>query len=251
MTDESMNSMHLPRGILIDLDDTIIDDTGSMMQCWVQVCEQAAANLNGVTPDQLFEAIDTRRDWFWSDPDRHREGRLQLRETSVRIVQVALADLGLESPSLARDIGQGYRDLRDERLALFPGAIETLAALCERGVALAMLTNGAAKPQRAKIQRFDLERYFECIVVEGEFGAGKPEPRVYEHALETLGVTPEEAWCIGDNLDWDVGAPMRLGVYGIWHDPLKLGLPSGSVVKPDRIVHSLSELVANSQAFRG
>ncbi|MCH8815172.1 MAG: HAD family hydrolase [Chloroflexi bacterium] len=245
MTDKRVNSMHLPRVILIDLDDTIVDDTGSLRQCWVEVCEQAAANLNGVTPDQLFAAVDARRDWFWSDPARHREGRLQLRETTVRIVQVALADLGFESPALARDIGESYHDLRDERLALFPGAIETLAALQRQGVRLAMLTNGAAKPQRAKIQRFDIERYFDCIVVEGEFGAGKPDPRVYEYALDTLGVRPEEAWCIGDNLDWDVGAPMKLGVYGIWHDPLKTGLPADSTVKPDRIVHSLSELVAD------
>jgi putative hydrolase of the HAD superfamily len=241
---DGMKSMHLPRGILVDLDDTIIDDTGSMMQCWVEVCERAAADLNGVKPDQLFAVIDARRDWFWADPDRHREGRLQLRETTVRIVQVALTDLGFESPALASEIGEAYRDLRDERLTLFPGAVETLAALRERGVALAMLTNGAAKPQRAKIKRFDLERYFDCIVVEGEFGAGKPEPRVYEHALDSLGVTPEKAWCIGDNLEWDVGAPMALGIFGIWHDPQRSGLPADSTVQPNRIVHSLSELVA-------
>lgn len=237
--------MHLPRGILVDLDDTIIDDTGSMQQCWAEVCERAAADLHGVTPDQLFAAIDARRDWFWSDPVRHREGRLQLRETTVRVVQVALADLGFDSIALAREIGEGYRDLRDERLALFPGAVETLAALRERGVGLALLTNGAAKPQRAKIERFDLERYFDCIVVEGEFGAGKPEPRVYQHALDSLAVAPEEAWCIGDNLEWDVGAPQRLGIFSIWHDAFKAGLTADSTVKPDRIVHSLSELIAD------
>ena len=174
-----MNSIHLPLGMLVDLDDTIIDDTGSMQQCWVEVCNQAAAGLDGITGDRLFAAIDARRDWFWSDPDRHREGRLQLRETTVRIVTIALGDLGIESPDLARQIGETYRDRRDDRLSLFPGALDTLAALREAGVRLAMLTNGAATPQRAKIERFALARYFDCIIVEGEFGVGKPEARVY------------------------------------------------------------------------
>ena len=240
-----MNSTNLPLGMLIDLDDTIIDDTGSMQQCWVEVCNQAATSLDGLTGERLFAAIDARRDWFWSDPDRHRDGRLQLRETTVRIVTVALADLGIDSPGLARRIGETYRDIRDDRLALFPGALDTLAALREAGVRLAMITNGAAKPQRAKIERFELAGYFDCIIVEGEFGVGKPERRVYEHALESLGVAPDQAWCIGDNLEWDVAAPMALGVYGIWHDPQQMGLPADTPVKPDRVVHALSELVTD------
>ena len=231
--------------MLIDLDDTIIDDTGSMEQCWVEVCDRAATSLDGMTGERLFAAIDARRDWFWSDPDRHREGRLQLRETTVRIVTVGLTDLGIDSPDLAREIGETYRDVRDERLALFPGALDTLAALREAGVRLAMITNGATEPQRAKIERFELAGYFDCIIVEGEFGAGKPERRVYEHALESLGVAPDQAWCIGDNLEWDVAAPMALGVYGIWHDPQQTGLPADTPVEPDRIVHSLSELVSS------
>lgn len=41
----------------------------------------------------------------------------------------------------------------------------------------------------------------------------------------------------------DAGAPHRLGVYGIWVDHRQRGLPDGTPVRPNRIIHSLSELL--------
>ena len=52
---------------------------------------------------------------------------------------------------------------------------------------LALVTNGAAETQRAKIERFELAHRFHHIQIEGEFGQGKPELAVYRHALERLG----------------------------------------------------------------
>ena len=81
------------------------------------------------------------------------------------------------------------------------------------------------------------------MVVEGEFGVGKPDPRVYLAAMAPLGVKPGETWMIGDNLEWDVAAPQRLGIHGIWNDCHHTGLPADSLVQPDRIVRSIAELV--------
>jgi putative hydrolase of the HAD superfamily len=96
--------------------------------------------------------------------------------------------------------------------------------------------------QRDKIARFDLERLFDVIVIEGEFGVGKPDARVYRHALSALGTPPEAAWMVGDNLEWDVTAPMRLGLRAVWIDRNGDGLPPGHGVRPDRIIRSLAEL---------
>ncbi len=52
-----------------------------------------------------------------------------------------------------------------------------------------------------------------------------------------------ETWMIGDNLEWEVEAPQRLGIYAIWMDVHGEGLPAGSTVKPDRIIRSLTELL--------
>jgi putative hydrolase of the HAD superfamily len=48
---------------------------------------------------------------------------------------------------------------------------------------------------------------------------------------------------IGDNLEWEVVAPQRLGIYAIWIDVHGDGLPADSTVKPDRIIRSLTELL--------
>ena len=106
-----------------------------------------------------------------------------------------------------------------------------------------MITNGHSAGQREKIDRFDLERFFEYILVEEEFGVGKPDERVYFHTLKKLDAKPSEAWIVGDNLEWEVAAPQRLGITAIWHDPKGRGAPAGSSVRPDRIIRSLPELL--------
>ena len=235
--------MALPEAIIFDLDDTILDDSGSTEACWQDVCRQGAARLDGTDPAMLMAAIARQRNWFWGDPARHREGRMNLRAASRRIVEQALVDLGFDRPEVAREIAEGYRDLREERLCLVPEAMETLERLRTEGVRLGMITNGSAAGQRGKIERFDLTPYFESILVEGEFGLGKPHREVYEAVLGELACDGANTWSVGDNLEWDVGAPQALGVYGIWVDVAGTDLPEGSVVKPDRTVRSIRELL--------
>jgi putative hydrolase of the HAD superfamily len=108
---------------------------------------------------------------------------------------------------------------------------------------MALVTNGSAATQRAKIERFSLAPLFDHIQIEGEAGFGKPDEQAYRHALQALGVEPADAWMVGDHLEWEVAAPQRLGVYAIWHDPYGHGLPPASPVKPDRIIRRLADLL--------
>ena len=108
---------------------------------------------------------------------------------------------------------------------VFPGAHDAIDALKALGVKLALVTNGAAETQRAKVERFELTHRFDHIQIEGEHGFGKPEERAYLHAMEALGVTAPDTWMIGDNLEWEVEAPQRLGIYAIWIDVHGDGLP--------------------------
>ena len=81
-----------------------------------------------------------------------------------------------------------------------------------------MVTNGDARLQRDKIACHDLQRFFGVVVIEGEFGCGKPDQRVFRHALEALGVPARGAWMVGDRLDWDVEGAQKVGLGGIWID---------------------------------
>ncbi len=231
-----------PQAMLLDLDDTIINYGGGAETAWRDVCAVAAQQVPRLDATALFAEIDRVRRWYWSDAERHREGRADLRAASARIAEQALMQLGCARPDLARHLAERYRDLRDAALEIFPGAVDTLARLHAQGIRLGLLTNGTGPDQRRKIERFDLARHFDCIQIEGEFGCGKPDPRVYIAALATLGARPESSCMVGDNLEWDVAAPQRLGLGGIWLDGARAGLPPGTCVQPQRIIHALSEL---------
>jgi putative hydrolase of the HAD superfamily len=239
----------LPRAILLDLDDTILADTVNAPHCWRVVCDRFAAEVSGLTPDRLLAEIERVRDWYWSDPERHRRGRLDLERSRQEVVALALQALGAEVPDLARRIVRDFSALRDETLRPFPGALETLRRLRRLGVRVALVSNGSSAAQRSKIDRFGLAPLFDAIVIEGELGAGKPDEQVYLYACEQLGVTPAEAWMIGDRLDWDVAAPQRLGILAVWVDNAGQGLPPSSPVRPDRIIRSLAELLEPGALF--
>lgn len=231
-----------PRAILIDLDDTLIDYGGSAVACWRELCAALATETAGLDAAALFEQLDSVRHWYWSDAARHRQGRADLRAASAWIVGEALRRLG-QDDGCAEEVAERYRLMRWERLTILPRAHETLAALRDDGLRLALVTNGTSADQRAKIERFDLASYFDHIQIEGEFGRGKPEPEVYRATLAALGCAAGDAWFVGDNLEWDVGAPQREGIYGIWVDSRGAGVPPGHTVQPDRVIASIAELV--------
>jgi putative hydrolase of the HAD superfamily len=233
----------LPAAIFFDLDDTILDFSSGAERCWETACRQFAAELERTTPEGLLAEIHRYRDWYWSDAERHRRGRLDLRVARREIVTGALLQLGLELPQVAERVAEAYITARDAGLQLFPDSVATLTRLRGLGVRLALLTNGRAEDQRRKVERFGLAPYFDCIVIEGEFGVGKPDERVYRHALAQVQVAPADAWMVGDNLEWDVAAPQRVGLKGIWYDVIGAGLPPESVAQPDRIIRTLAELV--------
>jgi putative hydrolase of the HAD superfamily len=228
--------------LLVDLDDTLLDYSGGVDECWLHACE-ALAGPAGIDPPGLVAAIDETRRWFWSDPARHRTERADMLRAWTRITAHALGRLGRTDEALAAGIAADFAERRWERMTLFPGVTAALETLRARGVPLAMVTNGDATHQRRKIDRHDLERFFDVIVVEGEMGVGKPEEVVYRYALSKLGVKPEDAWMVGDNLEWDVLAPQRLGLRGVWVDAPGQGLPKSCSVAPHRIIRAFPELL--------
>jgi putative hydrolase of the HAD superfamily len=230
------------KALLVDLDDTLLDYTGGVDECWLHACEAHAGPV-GIDPAGLVKAIVETRRWFWGDPGRHRTERTDMLRAWTRITGHALGRLGRPDETLAGAIAADFAERRWERMTLFPGVVAALEALRARGVPLALVTNGDAGHQRRKIAQHDLERFFDVLVIEGEMGVGKPDELVYRYALSKLRVRPEEAWMVGDNLEWDVAAPQRLGLRGVWVDGPGQGLPRGADVVPHRVIRVFPELL--------
>lgn len=240
----------LPEAILFDLDETILDFDGPVAAAWRAAVEAVAGRFGGVPAEAVQAQIGRVSSAYWSDPERHRRGRLALHDTRTRNVADALAHLGIADGGLSRRIALDYHERRTAAIQPFPGAVETLAHFRDRGVRLALVTNGDSAGQRAKVERFGLAPFFDGLVVEEEFGAGKPDERVFRHALATLGAAPEAAWMVGDSLEWEIEPCRRLGLHTVWVDGRGGGLPPGAGVEPHRTVRSIRELMAEPQGTR-
>ena len=98
----------LPPAILFDLDDTILSFATLADEAWKQVVDRYVPKLPGVTAQALLPALLERRDWYWSDPERHRRGRLGFEDAYGEIVRQAFGLLGISAPGLATEIAKAY-----------------------------------------------------------------------------------------------------------------------------------------------
>lgn len=233
----------MPKAILLDLDDTILSYESVADVSWRVVCNEVAKEIAPVTKEDLVSALKANATWFWSDPLRHKVGRMDLLASRKTIVDMTLTALGVSHPSLAEWIAVRFEEERTQAIDLLPGAVETIEFWRKAGIKLALLTNGAGISQRAKIDRFSLSSHFDLILIESEFGVGKPEEKIYQHALNVLDVSAADAWMIGDNAEWEVVAPQRMGIKGIWVNGKNASWPKAFAIKPYRIIRRLSDLL--------
>ncbi len=237
-----------PRAILWDLDGTIIYE-GRRRLMLQQLAERYAERFHPFTATEGADRLEAQFEDFWSDGERHRIWRQKpLEEARRHIAAVAFEALRGGGASrldqtFAHTFADEFNAMREAAAGIFPDAVETLAEFRRRGVVMALVTNGSGQSQREKIARYGLADSFDHIQIEGEHGFGKPEERAYRHALEALGAAGHETWMVGDNLEWEVAAPQRLGLTGIWIDPFDDGLPAGGTITPDRTIRALGELL--------
>ena len=232
----------LPKAILFDMDDTILRYTITLESAWKEACEISAKDTKSFTAEELLHHINIAREWYWSDPERHRIGRLNLLKARTSFITMALKKLGCEDEKIAENIATSFSNIIDGTLDFFPDVEDTLQQLVIKDVKLALLTNGAGAAQQEKISRFRLNRYFNVRLIEGELGFGKPDQRFFKMALSKLKITPEQTWMVGDDLERDIAGAQTAGIYSIWCDYGKKGLQENSKVQPDKIINNITEL---------
>ncbi len=231
-----------PRAIFFDLDDTLLDGVQAATIAWQAVTAAFGPEL-GIEPEKLREAIHRETANFWRDEAAVGHWRVKLREARELCTRRALEAEGLDGSDAGRIAGDYLAEHR-ANLHLFDDSIGTLESVREAGYKLGLLTNGPREMQRGKIDRFELEDRFDVIVIEGEFGHGKPEHEVFEHAMTTVGSAPAESWHIGDNLYADIGGAQRAGLHGVWIHRERLKKGDNPAADPDREIGHLPELLA-------
>jgi 2-haloacid dehalogenase len=138
------------------------------------------------------------------------------------------------------------RALRDRLMALyltlevFPEVTAMLARLKQAGLTTAILSNGSPRMLAAAVAGARLDGLLDHVLSVEEVGVFKPHPKVYQLALDRLGL-PAEAISFQSSNGWDAYAASAFGMRVVWCNR-QGGPPELLPGAPDREIRSLAEL---------
>lgn len=121
--------------------------------------------------------------------------------------------IGLTPEKVEKLDGMIREDVED--VELFEEVPGELTALKEKGMLLGLISN-ASGYQKKPFYDLGLDEYFDYACFSCDVSLYKPQPEIYKHTLDELGLEPEEAIMIGDSLGKDYFMSDRLGMKGIY-----------------------------------
>lgn len=260
------------RAILFDLDDTLVVEVASAEAAFLATCVLAQERY-GVDAEALCQTVRAKARELWhASPARPYclaigisswealwarflgdDPNLQAlrawaptyrRESWAR----ALVEHGIDDLPFAERLAETFPRERRARHVVYPDVEPALQKVCKT-YRLALLTNGAPGLQREKLAGSGLGPYFDVVLVAGEAGVGKPDPRLFALALDRLDVSPGEAVMVGNSLRSDVAGAQGAGIRAIWLNRAGKELAKGAV--PDAQIASLGELARTLDALEG
>jgi len=232
-----------PELILFDLDDTLMAFDLVSEDAWDKAVDIfIQSDKINIEKDILLKKLHATRKWYWADPERHRIGRKNIIQARREIVKLALKEYdNIENDGLIK-LADNYSRIHEKLWYLFGDVEETLQKLKNEGIKLGIMTNGTSESQRGKLKRFDIEKYFDYIFIEGEIGYGKPDIKIYEYMLQTTKAECNKIIMVGDNLIWDIEPPQKSGIFTIWINTKGAQLGNFNI-KPDKIINRISDII--------
>lgn len=231
---------------MLDLDDTLFDHTGSTRRAlgaWLRTLGVAGSPA-------LVEA------WFRIE-DRHfeawRAGVIGFQEQRRRRLRdfLPLLDRPFGTDAELDRVFAGYLHAYEDAWQAFDDARPALDGLAAAGLTLAVLTNGTAAQQRAKVARIGVGGHLAAVVTSEELGVAKPAAEAFLRTCERIGSPPSRTLHVGDRHDLDVVAARAAGLVA-----LHLDRPGCDVEPPEGRIRNLTELaprlgLADDEGCRG
>jgi putative hydrolase of the HAD superfamily len=179
-----------------------------------------------------YQGIDLRRhairDMYFERLKQHqRESAEQFAEfDAVAIWRSIVVDHATEFThalpperlaALPQTLAELYRGVSRRKLKLYPHVRSTLAALRER-FPLAIVSDGQKAWARGELHKVGLIDFFGPIVVSGEHGFRKPDPRLFQYALDGMGVPADKTVYVGNDMYRDIYGARELGMTTVMFD---------------------------------
>jgi 2-haloacid dehalogenase len=218
---------------LFDLDHTLLDSDASEVAAYAHA--MTAIGLDD--PDRHFDRYVAINRAMWRAVEA---GTMAPDEVRFRRFEQFTEEVGIDADPVAMAeafvIGLGAHG------ELYDGARDLLDALVVRA-RLALVTNGLSEVQRARLERLDLARYFDAVIISSEVGVTKPRREIFDLAFAALGApAPQTAVMVGDSLSSDIRGGRDYGIATCWFNP------HGAIAEPaDAATHevrALSEICA-------
>lgn len=211
---------HRPKALFFDLDNTICDHRTSLQ----------------IRLDHAFEPI-------LADPEQRAEAvraSVAIATDGTDHFPDVLRQFKVERPEDIQHAIERYGSDRYRGLELFDDALEVLEAVRDEFI-VGVITNGPTDIQQPKIDLLAIEHLFDFTLISESTGYWKPDPRIFELALELAGVPAHLAVYIGDSPDHDVAGAQAAGIPAVWMN--RAGLEWQSERHPDLAVTDLRSFV--------
>ena len=221
------------RLLCFDLDDTL----WPVRPVIIRAEHRLRNHLDAVAP-QVHQRLGPEDFAAFREARLGADPTLRHRLSALRrlVLEDALRASGYEeAETLAAEAFEVFFDARND-VAYFEGTLEALEALSRR-YTLAALSNG-----NADIQRLGLERIFAFHFNAEGVGAPKPQPAMFEAALQRAGLGPEQAVHIGDHAVDDVQGAAAVGMKTVWVNESGAPWP-GPGPAPDWVVPNIPALL--------
>lgn len=251
------------KAIFFDLDDTLLWDQKSIKEAFVATCQKAEKRYE-LNPDKLEEAVrESARElyssyetyaftqmiginpfeglWgnFLDDHDEFRKMKEIVPTYRKDAWTAGLKKLGIDDPEFGYELAESFPAERKKVPFVYEETFKVLDRLKE-DYRLLLLTNGSPDLQNTKLDITpELVPYFEQIVISGNYGKGKPDPGIFEHALSLMSLKNDEVIMVGDNLMTDILGANRTGVKSVWINRVN---KERNEVQPTYEITSLEEL---------
>jgi putative hydrolase of the HAD superfamily len=146
-----------------------------------------------------------------------------------------LLDIDRPNDELACYLNQIYLKHRFEDIELFQDVMPALECL-KTNFTLGLISNGNSYPERC-----GLEEMFQFVIFSQDHGVEKPDPKLFEVAIEKAGCSKHEFLHVGDSLQDDIVGAKNAGVASVWLN--RSHIDKNMAVVPDHEISLLSELV--------